>query len=320
MRGWVPVDLRRRGDSVETRWLYVGATRFTAPFMGDTIGRCLRMPENSFGPKRVTDLDELPEIGRAVDALEPSAFVFHVSRCGSTLVTQLLGLDESCVTLSEVPFFDQLLRARFQPGLGDMVDVSTQLPAAIRIYGRRRSPTERHLIIKLDSWHIAFYSQLRSLYPCTPVILLYRDPAAVVRSHRTQPGSQAVPGVIEDAVFGFDRHPASMAAQLPRVLAFYYESLATIARSDSRALLLRYEADMLPAVESIAAFSHIGLTVAHRAAMTARADFDAKHPGDVFDDRSPTLVHDDTLQECVARYEEVDALRKVLLPASPGRG
>lgn len=105
LRGWIP--FRLRAGTADCRWLHVGDTRFTDPFFEETIARCMSSPENFFGPQRFTPLSQLPEIAAECDAVEPSAFVFHVSRCGSTLVSQLLALDDSCITLSEVPFFEE---------------------------------------------------------------------------------------------------------------------------------------------------------------------------------------------------------------------
>lgn len=307
LRGWVPYQLRE--EKAECRWLHVGGTRFTAPFFDETISRCLSLPENPFASPRITPLAQLPEIAAGCDALEPSAFVFHVSRCGSTLVSQLLGLDDACVTLSEVPFFDRLLRARFQPELAGAVDVATHLPAAIRLYGRRRTEAERSLVVKLDSWHIGFHSELRELYPRTPFILLYRHPSEVVRSHRNQPGMHAVCGVIEDAVFGFrsEESPAMpWDTHLPRVLAFYYETFLRIAQNDLNALLVPYQPDMIPVVESIARFSGIGISPAHREKMRARAKFRAKNPYEEFHEPPSLETDGDALQNSIARYEELE--------------
>ncbi len=315
LRGWLPFQLQPGPEAADCRWLYVGDTRFTNPFFEETTSRCMSLPENSFGPPRITRLDQLPQIARELDALEPSAFVFHVSRCGSTLVSQLLGLDEACVTLSEVPLFDHLLRARFQSELAGAVDVATQLPAAIRLHGQRRSQTERSLVVKLDSWHAGFHAELRALYPQTPFVLLYRHPAAVVRSHRKQPGMHAVCGVIEDEVFRF--HPdefsaAPPAAHLPRVLAFYYETFLDIARSDSRSLLVPYQPDMVTAVETIARFAGIEISAAHRERMRARAAFHAKRPDEKFHAAHPDGEEDDAVRTCLARYEALDRFRESL--------
>ena len=308
--GWIPHQLR--AATADCRWLHVGAARFTDPFFEKTILRCLSLPENSFGPPRITPLAQLPEIATECDAVEPSAFVFHISRCGSTLVSQLLGLDDACITLAEVPFFDQLLRARFQPALAEKVNVATLLPAAIRLHARRRTGGERSLVVKLDSWHTGFHAELRALFPHTPFILLYREPAAVVRSHRKRAGMHAVRGVIEDVVFGFppdDSAAAPPDAHLPRVLAFYYATFLAIARTDPRALLVPYAPDMVPAVEAIARFSGIGISAELRVKMRARAAFHAKHPQEKFSEAPLEDAAGEALRECIARYGELERFR-----------
>lgn len=318
LQGWLPYRLHERTQDIG--WRYVGDTQFTDPFFDETLGRCLSLPENSFGPPRTTSLAKLEEVARSADAIEPSAFLFHVSRCGSTLVSQLLGLDDTCITLSEVPLFDELLRARFRPALAGIVDVTRHLPAAIRLHGQRRLGTERCLFIKLDSWHIAFHAELRALYPRTPFILLYREPSAIMRSHQRQPGMHAIPGLIENAVFGFppgDTTSESFTSHLPRVLASYYETFLTVAQADSRTLLVEYQADMLPVVEAIVHFAGIDLTTAHRQKMHARAAFHGKAPATFFRG-DPTPKSDAfPMHSCLARYEALQQWSKsAVLPIS----
>lgn len=310
-RGWLPWQLRPEGGGVNCRWLYVGETKFTDPFFEDTIARCLSLPENSSGPPRVTLLDELSEIAREFDTLGPSAFIFHISRCGSTLVSQLLGLDEACVTLAEVPFFDRLLRARYDPRLAANVDVATHFPAAMRLYGQRRSELERFLVVKLDSWHVGFYAELRRLYPQTPFVLLYREPTAVIRSHRKRPGMHAVPGVVEDAVFGLAPAAELITPEthLARVLTFYYESFLEIARTDARSLLMPYRADMIPVVESIADFCGIPISPTHKTRMKERASFQGKYPNEKFQEASLSSEVERGWQECLASYRALEELR-----------
>lgn len=310
-RGWLPYQLRAGTETVDCRWFYVGEARFTDPFFEDTIARCLSLPENSFGPPRVTRLDELPDIARECDALEPSAFIFHISRCGSTLVSQLFGLDEACVTLAEVPFVDRLLRARYDSQLAERVNVATHFPAAVRLYGQRRLERERFLVVKLDSWHVGFAAELRAMYPRSPFVLLYREPAAVIRSHRKRPGMHAVPGVIEDAVFRFAPGAKSTTPEthLARVLAFYYESFLEIARTDPHCLLVPYRAGMMPVVESIAHFCGIEISAAQKERMPERASFHGKYPDEKFDEASPASEGEPGLEKCLAQYQALEEFR-----------
>jgi hypothetical protein len=312
LAGWLPHQLEQDGDRIVCRWRFVGATPFTAPFFEDTIQQCLALPENSFGPPMVTGLDVLTSLAEEIPALEPGAFIFHVSRCGSTLVSQLLHEDRAFVSLSEVGFFDQLLRARFQPKLADAVAVSKLLPAALRIYGRRRTESERVLFVKLDSWHVGFYAELRALFPKTPFILLYRHPAAVLRSHERKPGMHAVPGLIEPAIFGWSAEEIANlqpAAYLSRVLEFYYESFLRIAGSDSRSLLVRYESGMTEAVESIARFAGTPIQSSHREQMRVRAGFHGKHPDEIFHEAPVSSQSIACPPACLARYEALERFR-----------
>lgn len=308
--GWMPVTVDE--STGRCRWRYVGSTSFDDPFFEDTIGRCLELGPNSSGP-RTSSLDEMAEVATGLDALDPSAFVFHVSRCGSTLVSQLLGLGDGVVALSEVRFFDQLLRARHRPALADVVDVGVHLPAAIRIHGARRTGAERHVVVKLDSWHLAFHAELRRLYPTTPFVLLYRDPAAVVRSHHRRPGMHAVPGVIEPEVFGWTTEsatPESRAEHLPRVLDFYYSSMLEAVRTDPGSLAVAYQPDMMSVVEAIADATGVELTAAHRQQMRARMAFHSKRPDEAFGGDGASTPGDDAVGLCQASHDALDRWRR----------
>src|SRR5690606_34626620 len=123
-------------------------------------------------------------------AVAPTAFIFHVSRCGSTLLSQLLDLDEANIVLSEVPLLDQLLRLpETFPGIS-RAQQETALQATIRLLGQKRTGHEKQLFIKLDSWHVFFAATLRKQYPSVPFILLYRAPDEVFESHRRHRGMQ----------------------------------------------------------------------------------------------------------------------------------
>ena len=92
------------------QWLYVDGIPFNHPFFTDTSTHCKGLPENHYSQKIITPLQHLPLEAKAIESIPPDAFIFHVSRCGSTMVTQLLSLDPAIIALSEVPVLDEILR------------------------------------------------------------------------------------------------------------------------------------------------------------------------------------------------------------------
>ena len=110
MANWVPWKL----SGTLCEWIYTAGKKFTEPFFSDTISVCKNFSENRSSYKVATDLEIMSEWSSPINSIYPSAIIFHVSRCGSTLLSQLLALDEKHIVLSEVPFFDELLRLPFK--------------------------------------------------------------------------------------------------------------------------------------------------------------------------------------------------------------
>src|SRR5258705_13622399 len=103
IKNWIPYRLFEEGGENYCRWLYLGDEKITEPFFEETIGKCRVLPENSRWLTRcVSSLEVLPEWAQQVETISPTAFIFHISRCGSTLVSQLLGLQPVNIVLSEV--------------------------------------------------------------------------------------------------------------------------------------------------------------------------------------------------------------------------
>src|SRR5206468_1319466 len=58
-----------------------------------------------------TPIDKLAEWLQEHPGLRPNGFIFHVSRCGSTLVSQMLAALAQNVVISEAPPIDAVVRA-----------------------------------------------------------------------------------------------------------------------------------------------------------------------------------------------------------------
>lgn len=190
LENWYPVAIDPHTDSVF--WRDMGQQRFVESFFHNSLDAQAREA------RRVckTKVSSLAKIRSTV---APSAFIFHISRCGSTLLTQMLASLTSCIVLSEPPVIDMFCRNYLntrdqQIGHENQIQIFRQLIAAL---GQQRFPAESHLIIKLDSWHIGHCEFIREAYPDVPMYFLFRDPKQVLASHRKQRGPQMIPDYLD---------------------------------------------------------------------------------------------------------------------------
>lgn len=203
LSGWIPMRIDWQGSRPMVDWGYLGARRFSDPFFAQTIHPCVRHPADLLF-RHQTPLDRLGEITAGIDSVRPTGFILHMSRCGSTLVSQMLAALPQNVVLSEAGPIDDVLRGR----LGDPDITEAQrvqwLQWLVAALGRRRSPEEKHLFIKFDCWHVMLLPLVRRAFPDVPWIYLYREPLEVMASAQKQLGGQMIPGVLQPALFGWD--------------------------------------------------------------------------------------------------------------------
>lgn len=239
LAGWIPWRPVEGQEALE--WLPLDGRPFLEPFFEDALRR-LRQGRRDPRPVRTAGeildgpLDGLP-------AAAPALFIFHVSRCGSTLLAQMLATDPANVVLSEPPLLDHLARH----------GQAARIPALLRLLGQRQRPSERRLVVKLDSWALAYHGALRSLFPEVPFALLYREPGPVLESQRRMRGLHAIPGVLPAELFGLEASDLpALAPGVPaeevfdryfeRVLERLFAWMAEVAASDPRAFLLDFKA------------------------------------------------------------------------------
>jgi hypothetical protein len=309
IKNWVPYKLAEKEGTLCCRWLYLGNTAFTAPFFDETISACRSLPENSAMISSLSNPAILPEWAAQVDAVSPTAIIFHISRCGSTLVSQLLAQQPGNIVLSEVPFFDELLR---RGKTDSSFDATALLKAAVELYGKKRSGTEQSLFIKTDSWHIHFYQQLRQLYPAVPFILLYRRPDEVMRSQQKNRGMQAVQGVLDPEIFGFDKNEIlqlSLDAYMGKVIESYLQAFAAILSHDKLAMPVNYNQGAMAIVHKIAAATGLEISREEMEAMQQRAGFHAKYPGQAFSEPEVPQAMPAYLGKAFELYEVLEKIR-----------
>lgn len=200
MTGWFPKKVVWERGEPWMEWIYLGNQQFREPFYSDTIqqhsGRLINLLLGFSTPLACLAQAALQ------DAVQPAGFIFHVSRCGSTLVSQMLSAVKGHRVLSEPSPIDALLRARLRDPSVTKEKQAGWLKAMVKVLGHRLGPEDRRLFIKFDSWHIMALPMIHNLFPDVPILFLYRNPIEVLVSHGKERGIQMVPGLIEAEWYG----------------------------------------------------------------------------------------------------------------------
>ena len=192
--GWVPISLKWQGQATFVDWCWLGEERFTHPFFDHTIEVALRRPFNSLFTHR-TPIAELGAWHSVSPGMAPAGFIFHMSRCGSTLVSQMLAAAPENVVISEARPIDWLARASWMPE----PTRAEWLRWMVSALGQKRSGLETRYFIKFDSPTVIALPFIRRVFPGVPWIFLYRDPEEVLISHMREPAAAMSPGFVTDA-------------------------------------------------------------------------------------------------------------------------
>jgi hypothetical protein len=162
-------------------WGDFGALRFSDPFFDQTVNR---WAGEKPAPRLLrTDLTALAAFDGAIER-DPCALIFHMSRCGSTLLSRLLGTMAETLMISEPQPINALLMAA--PPDGDAAAPTQALRCLIRALGGRRFGEQRYLL-KLSSWNIRRFQLCRQAFPAAKIVFVQRAPEEVMASLRADP-------------------------------------------------------------------------------------------------------------------------------------
>jgi len=282
LQNWIPHKVHRHDGHLHVEWCHLGGRRFVEPFFQDTIDGCLSLPAN-MPPRPTTPIEVLGELHGQQPGLAPSGFIFHMSRCGSTLASRMLAALPQNVVLSEAEPIDAIIGCH---------DVSHEqriewLRWMVSALGQCRHPEERHLFLKMDCWHSWQLPLIIEAFPDVPWVFLYRDPVEVMVSHRRHPGRQMLPG---GSVRPPGMEPIEACLMPPeeycaRVLAAICQA-ALDAYDPARCRFIDYRQLPAAALEMLPQHFGLDLSDAEKAAMRQVATRDAKRPVQQFQDDS----------------------------------
>jgi hypothetical protein len=144
---------------------------------------------NPAAAERTTALTALLEARETVLPRDPAGVIFHVSRCGSTLIANILKMGDGCVVMSEAHPIGLLFQSRLFtdspfPSENREEIRKLLLDCVVRLYA---AAFGSHLVIKCHAASILQISRMRSVWPNVPFIILIRDPIEVMVSNLARP-------------------------------------------------------------------------------------------------------------------------------------
>jgi hypothetical protein len=164
-----PVDIRRASDGFAVTLQDIAPAAFTDPFVAETIARLS-------GETRECPLELFCEQPSDLAGIAPRGIIYHVSKCGSTLVSQTLKqLDD--VTVYSQP---EALNGLLMPPHACKPD---ELTRGLRGFGALLAQhAGGAYVLKLESWHTLYCRELQRAFPTTPWVFCIRDPIDVAVS------------------------------------------------------------------------------------------------------------------------------------------
>lgn len=292
LSNWIPYKLIETDKEAYFEWIYLADVNFAEPFFTDTIAKCNGHKFNSKQNKAVSTVENLIEWSQELESVELRSLVFHVSRCGSTMLSQCFAASAQNIMISEAPIIDQVLRSDYF-GL----DKKTALiKAVLNFLGQKRFPQQKHLIVKLDAWHIFNAGYFRSIFPEVPFGLLYRNPTEVLKSHQKMMGMHMVPNLIPPSVFGISSQEieeTSFRQYGALVLEKYFQGFLDFYETNQNAAILNYNDGMKNALEKFISFIDIEYSHEELEKMLERLKQHSKDKNTVF---TGDLFKEETLQ------------------------
>ncbi len=179
-------------DRLEVLYRDLGRNPFDRPLFDDVVGEQRAFPPADQGLRFSLSagaiLETPPDLPREV----PAGMIFHVGRCGSNLLCNLLARVPGVVILREPELANALCHA-----LGIEKDPGRQAPLEALATKLLRSLAHgvrqddrgqpRRCVVKFSSWNALFAEDLLRRLPPTPTVVVVRAPWETVASYLQEP-------------------------------------------------------------------------------------------------------------------------------------
>jgi len=305
LAGWMPARVAWGESAPRVEWTLMGGRRLVEPFFDQTLQAQMAHPFHQLF-RRDTSLDDLVAWTNDHPGVPLSGIVFHMSRCGSTLLAQQLASHPSHIVASEAAPIDAILRAHQRLPEVPRERQIGWLRALVSGLGQARAGEQR-LYLKMDCWHVRFIERVREAFPAVPWVFLYRDPLEVLVSLKRVPAAWTVPGLLAPEALGLgagDWDPTQTEVYAARALEGMCSAALEAMERGPQGMLVNYRD--LPGITTAELLEHFNLPADGVEAMRRVAQHHSKSPGMAFggDSASKQASASATLREVVRQYLE----------------
>lgn len=199
----IPVELWKDGSDLFVASLSLPRGYFRDPFFIDSLAKSfnilkseIKLPEEDEllarpvhydeKDKRVTytQIDKFIQNHSGIEINKNLDFIFHMSRCGSTLVTQMLAVNDRFFVLSE----PTIINAVLDPALDiDQEKRSSLLRAVIKSLVTCSPKVCEQVFIKFRSWNILYLDKILKCFPDVAWMFIHRQGLEVLQSVLDKP-------------------------------------------------------------------------------------------------------------------------------------
>lgn len=299
---WLPYRYHAKSRSIH--WC-LPAGHATEPFQDETISRYRQtiLVNQFITPKTALSLLDIQ--AQAVQSITPAGFIFHLSRCGSTLLSGCLSELDTTSIFSESPVLTEIL-------LDKTVGETAQQKYLQQLIDLQASvfPERPDVVIKWNAWDIFRWELIRAIYPQVPIIFLVRNPVEILASHQKLAGRH----MSGDPAIA-DLYSACTVLELDggildKRIAVLRRLLLAMSKktSDSNTRVIDYQQLNEMQLVQVATFFGCELNASGRLKIQKRMAHHSKTPGQVF--------IDDTIQKqnCFTPEEQERIVAQSLLP------
>jgi hypothetical protein len=256
--GWLPVDAVVVDGRPGLLWMEMSGISLAEPFFQQTVERARQ--ENR--AERFTEFDVLLQLEKELESVEPSGFIFHSSRCGSTLIANACRAISRSIVLSEANAIDKLI-ARFITDADNEVKKSLYsvfLRGVVHALAQPRTQGVQHLFIKFACCSFAQIELIKRIWPSVPWLFLYRDPVETIVSNI----KDVPPWLIDNdrrVLASITRTTPAEVAEMSleelcaRTIGSLYSTAYNLA--DGNSMLVNYNELSVPVIARVLNFFHI---------------------------------------------------------------